>query len=200
MKPKSVITILLLLFVAVTIGLMVSRESRNVRDADVIPHTPAGAEKAVLQPDQSGSATAEKPPATSVSGTKAPHAISRSTAEPVGQKIPRGKIVAYYFHGNTRCTTCRMIEDISRIAISNGFPDEINKGILEFRSVNVEEPGKEHFVQDYRLVTRSLVLARISGEKQERWKNLERVWELVRNPKAFEQYVQDETRTMLEGI
>lgn len=102
-------------------------------------------------------------------------------------------VVAYYFHGNVRCPTCRKIESLSREAIETGFGDALRDGQLQWRTVNVEEPGNEHFVKDYALTTRSLVLVDSRGQ----WKNLDQVWQLIGNPPAFVQYVQDELRTFL---
>lgn len=69
------------------------------------------------------------------------------------------KVVAFYFHTNTRCSTCIKIEAYSHEAIEKGFPDELKNGTLELRVVNYEQPENRHFIQDYRLVSKSLILA-----------------------------------------
>ena len=108
------------------------------------------------------------------------------------------KIVVYYFHGNVRCVTCRTIEAYAKEAIQTGFVDELNDGRLEWRVVNIEDPGNEHFVQDFQLSTRSVVLERIANGKRQEWKNLERVWELVRGDKEdFLKYIQNGTTAYL---
>ena len=56
-------------------------------------------------------------------------------------------IVAYYFHTNYRCPTCRRIEAFSREAIETGFAKELADGKLEFRLVNVETPENSHLMQ-----------------------------------------------------
>jgi hypothetical protein len=58
--------------------------------------------------------------------------------------------------------------------------------------VNVDEPENKHFIQDYQLVTRSLVLSLMSDGKEKKWKNLPDVWKLVRDKEKFYQYVKDE--------
>jgi hypothetical protein len=91
------------------------------------------------------------------------------------------------------------IEAYSRDAIESGFKDALEAGRLEFKSVNVDEPENGHYVQDYDLYTRSLVLVETDGDKQVRWKNLTRVWDLVRSKEQFVKYVQDALRGYLEG-
>ncbi|MEJ2725750.1 MAG: nitrophenyl compound nitroreductase subunit ArsF family protein, partial [Deltaproteobacteria bacterium] len=110
---------------------------------------------------------------------------------------PESTVVAYYFHGNTRCVTCRTIESYAKEAIESGFPKALKKGQLGFKVVNVEEPQNEHFVQDYQLSASSVVLARFERGKQRDWKNLQLVWDLVRDHDAFVIYVQEEAESFL---
>jgi len=108
-------------------------------------------------------------------------------------------VVAYYFHGTSRCQTCLRIEEYAREAIEAGFPGEIESGTLEWYAVDVEQPQNEHFVADYELTTRSLILVDMGGGVQTRWKDLSRVWELVGDKEAFVTYVRGETQAYLEG-
>jgi hypothetical protein len=78
------------------------------------------------------------------------------------------------------------------------FAKELGNGRLEFRPVNIEEPGNKHFIQDYQLVTRSLVLSLMSDGKETKWKNLADVWKLVRDKDKFFQYVKDEVEKFLK--
>lgn len=110
---------------------------------------------------------------------------------------PGTEVVAYYFHGQFRCSTCRKLEALSKEAISSGFAKELGSGRLAFRVVNVETPDTEHFVRDFQLVTKSLVLVEYRDGNVVRWKNLPKIWQLVRDREAFIRYVQEETRAFL---
>ena len=70
---------------------------------------------------------------------------------------------------------------------------------MEFRSVNMEEEQNRHFVEDFKLYTRSLVIVRYSGDKVEEHKNLTRVWELVQSPQQFGEYVSMEIGKFMGG-
>jgi hypothetical protein len=113
-------------------------------------------------------------------------------------KSQNSKLIAYYFHGTFRCSTCRTIEQYSHDAIQTYFAKELGNGRLEFRPVNIEEPENKHFIQDYQLVTRSLVLSLMSDGKETKWKNLADVWKLVRDKDKFFQYVKDEVEHFLK--
>ncbi len=122
-----------------------------------------------------------------------------SAASPTAATKPQpNKLVAYYFHTTYRCPTCRRIEAYSKQAIESGFARELADGRIEFRLVNVEIPENRHYVQEYNLFTKSLVLVRIKNGKQVEWTNLERVWELNGDHSAFLRYVQQGIRDYLE--
>jgi hypothetical protein len=112
-------------------------------------------------------------------------------------KAGRHKIIAYYFHTNTRCSTCIKIEAYSKEAIEQGFPEELKKGSLEMRIVNYEDPENRHFMQDYKLVSKSLVLVNMVDGKQTEWTNLRVVWQLTGRKDAFLNYVRKEVRGYL---
>lgn len=110
------------------------------------------------------------------------------------------RIIAYYFHGNSRCTSCLKIENYSTETIKTNFPDQIKKGQLAWQVLNVEQPENNHFIQDYKLYTKSLVLVEIKNDKQIRWKNLDKVWNYLGDPNQFSAYVSAEIKNYLSGL
>jgi hypothetical protein len=109
----------------------------------------------------------------------------------------RHRVIAYYFHTSYRCANCRKIEAYSHEAIEAAFPQELKDGHLAWQLVNVQEKDNEHFIKDYQLYTKSLVLVDEVNGKQVRWKNLAKVWEFLQDRDAFLRYVQDEVRSYL---
>ena len=111
--------------------------------------------------------------------------------------VETDRVVAFYFHGNVRCATCRKIEAYADEAIHTGFARELEQGSLAWRTVNIDEPEHKHFVEDFQLVTRSVVLAEYRGGEVVRFTNLDKVWQLVRTKHDFIEYVQAETEDFL---
>lgn len=188
---KKVLTVLLLLFTAVAAGFIIRDAVRGKAD-------PAGTEKVALTnrsptiPANSDANNICDPNDNSpCSQTNNPAPVPGQPSQPEAGK-PSRKVVVYYFHGNFRCSTCRTIEAYSREAVQTGFSEALKSGLLEWKVVNVEETANRHFIQDYQLYTKSLVLVKMDGDKQLEWKNLGRVWELVKDKPAFVKYVQDE--------
>ena len=108
------------------------------------------------------------------------------------------EVVAYYFHGNLRCRTCKTIEAYSEEAIQSEFADELASGRLVWRVVNIDEPENKHFVKDFELVTKSLVLTEYQDGEVTRWENLKQVWQLVRDKEQLLAYVRSSTRRFLQ--
>ncbi|MFA6281272.1 MAG: nitrophenyl compound nitroreductase subunit ArsF family protein [Candidatus Omnitrophota bacterium] len=115
-----------------------------------------------------------------------------------GQKPSPVRVIAYYFHGNFRCTTCHKLEQYSKEAIEQNFKNELSSGKLEFKAINVDEKANEHFVNDYQLYTKSLILVLIKDDKQVKYKNLDKIWEYVGDEKKFFEYVIKEIRDFLK--
>ena len=106
-------------------------------------------------------------------------------------------VVAYYFHGNKRCSTCRKLEAYSEEAVTGGFASELDSGELVWRVVNTDDAANAHFVTDFELVTKSVVLVEYRDGEVVRWKNLKLVWQLVRDKDGFITYVREATEDFL---
>ena len=107
------------------------------------------------------------------------------------------KLIVYYFHTNFRCHSCITIEKLTRQAVNEGFADQLKNGRIEFKEINVEETGNEHFADDYKLYTKSVILSDMKSGKEASWKNLDKVWTLLRDEQKFINYVQTEVKALL---
>jgi len=196
MKLKQVTTALLLLFVGVSVIFLVVKETRS-KGANTSPvgqTVPAQEAASIVPPAEKSGSTVVAQANPEASGAVA----AAATARAKNQIDTHGRtVVAYYFHGNFRCPTCRKLEAFSREAVESGFPEDLKAGRLEWHVINIEEPGNEHFAQDYQLVSKSLVLVGKEDSKETKWKNLQDIWTLVNNKAAFIKYVQTEIRSYL---
>lgn len=110
------------------------------------------------------------------------------------------KTVVYYFHTSMRCRTCHLLETYAKQAVDSVFADELQAGTVVFTPLNVEEDRNKHFMQDYKLHTKSVVVSVLGEDGAElRWKNLDQIWNLVRSEDKYKQYVVKEIRALREG-
>jgi hypothetical protein len=110
------------------------------------------------------------------------------------------KVVAYYFHRTARCRTCRAIEANAHDVLTTTFPTELESGVLEWRAVNLDEPGNEHFAKDYEILASTLVLVHVVGGEPGEWANLEGVWPLIDDEEEFDSYVKEHTESFLKEL
>ena len=192
MDIKKLIKSLLFIFVALSLGVLIYKEFSPKSEIKTTNIVETRGEKTTVsvEPVPTPKSQPLKEPATKQK-EKAPSPLTEVKAQ-------NSKVIAYYFHGTFRCSTCRTIEEYSHDAIQTYFAKELGNGTLEFRPLNVEEPENKHFIQDYQLVTRSLVLSLVSDGKETKWKNLPDVWKLVRDKDKFFQYVKDEVDKFLK--
>jgi hypothetical protein len=173
MDGKRLVKGFLLVFVVASLGVLLFRERDRRPEAGYATAGSSGASPAVAVPDG-----AFRPGESPGQGTR---------------------VVAYYFHGKFRCASCLRIESLSGKAIREGFPEELRSGRLAFRDVNVEEPGNRRFIDEYRLVSQSLVIVEFRDGRRVRWKTLEKVWTLLGKEKEFFRYVRDSVASYLGG-
>jgi hypothetical protein len=114
-------------------------------------------------------------------------------------ELPQKAVVAYYFHGDVRCPTCRNIEEYAREAIESGFAAQLAAGNVEWRVVNYEVPANQHFTTEYEIVAPTVVVVRTAEGRVADWRNLSRVWELVGEKDALMKYIRQETQAMLDA-
>jgi hypothetical protein len=107
-------------------------------------------------------------------------------------------LMVYYFHGNTRCPTCRAIESQSQATVQSDFAPQAKSGEVAWRILNYEQPAGAELAKKFGVAMPVVVLARMKGGRIEDWKRLDRVWALVGNKPAFAEYVRDEIAQMLQ--
>jgi hypothetical protein len=189
---RKFIKALLLIFVVLSFAVLIYKEFSPKSGSNVTPlaatqvDKPSVSEKALPVPESRPS----KEPATKRK-EKAPSPLTEVKAQ-------NFRVIAFYCHGNFRCTTCRTIEKYSHDAIYQYFPKELSTGKLEFKTANVEEGENRHYIKDYQLFSKSLILVLYKDEKQVKWKNLKEVWIHAVDKEKFYQYVKDEVEGFLK--
>ena len=105
-------------------------------------------------------------------------------------------VIVYYFHGNMRCRNCIAFEQYTKEALDKFFAEKMKEGKLIYKVVNVDDNENEHFVSDYSLTTKSVVLVQLAAGKEVKWKNLDEIWKLVANKELFINYIKSEINSM----
>jgi hypothetical protein len=128
----------------------------------------------------------------------APAANELPAVNPAEIPKPSRYLVVTYFHTTFRCPTCHKIEEYSNEAVRSNFQDELKSGKMVWQVINVEEPEYKHYVNDYQLYSKHLIVSEVRDGKEVRWKDLKEVWTTVGNKEKFEQYVVSEITDWLK--
>ena len=108
-------------------------------------------------------------------------------------------VMVYYFHTTARCDRCIRMEEWTKEALLTGFPDALKDGRLQWRPVDIDRPENEHFLDDYQLTDKSVVVARFNGDNRIGYKVLEDTWSLLDNKDGFLHYVRGEVMSHLSA-
>lgn len=212
MKGKNVLTVLLLVFVIASLGYVAfgelgSRASAPAPEKTSAPASPAAQAKpaapaATIAPERAAAPTPVTAAVTQEPKTPAPlpERTPEASATVKAEAPAAGKhFVAYYLHGRARCVSCTTIERLTKNALDTHFADAQKSGLMEVRLVNVETSENRHYIQDYQITNQSVILSELQDGKEVRWKNLKQVWRLLRDEKAFDDYIRTETDAFLKG-
>ena len=107
------------------------------------------------------------------------------------------KVIVYYLYFMPRCQTCLDMEAYAKEAVESDFSEDLKQGRVEWHAYNTDLEDYKHFWDDFKLETKSLIVVEMQDGKQVRWKNCEKIWDLVGAKPDFLKYVQDEVRSYL---
>ncbi len=121
----------------------------------------------------------------------------KSVASDTTDKQEARQLVVYYFMTSQRCHSCIFIEGTTRKALDEYFANELKSGRIVFKMLNIEEPQNKHFIDEYGLFTKSVVLSDLNSGKQTKWKYLDQVWNMIGQEEEFKAYIAKEVKAFL---
>jgi len=115
-------------------------------------------------------------------------------AEPASAANQQPHVVMTYFTTNVRCASCRKIEALARETAEVHHAAAIANGRLFFQVINTDDPGMAHYISEYELVSKTVVLSRRENGKELEWKNMGDVWSHFNAPESFHAYLAEQLR------
>ncbi len=170
MRIKNILTILLLIFVAGSLAYMVTKESKN-KPSDKDNNSVMLTEKSESQ-----------------------------IADYLSSDSTDNRLIVYYFHGDVRCPTCHKLESYAKESLDTYFANEIASNRISWKPVNIDKNENSHYVRDYNLITKSIILSKVSDGKEVEWKNLDKIWQEVHDKEGYLQYIRESVNKTLASI
>lgn len=113
----------------------------------------------------------------------------KTTAD--GDLLPPEGVVVVNFHGANRCNACREIGAEAQAVVEKDFAAEVKSGRMNWRVINFEAPGNQHFVEDYGLTASTIVVTRREGGRDAEWQRLDAVWDHLFEGPAMRAYLNE---------
>jgi len=109
-------------------------------------------------------------------------------------------VIVYYFHTNYRCTNCYNMEKWTKELMETRFKDQVVGGKVALKIFNTDEKANQHFLNDYKLYTKSVVVTLVKGGKEIRYDNLAKIWDYLRSKEKFQKYIGDEIERYVKEL
>ena len=74
------------------------------------------------------------------------------------------------------------------------------RGVVVFQIVNIEEDATRHFVNDFQLTNRSVVMLTRQNGKDLQWRRLDKVWEKISDDDAYKGYISENLAACLQEL
>jgi len=208
-QARSVLTILLLLFVGATVGTLIAQEVTrpNTQCAEIgesalpVAASDTAASDTVNRESDPGldeSVEVGEPEPSEIHASNGIGEVEGSGESPVlafpSMDAPCA-IEAIYFHNTNRCVTCLKIEGDAKTIVEAEFAEELAVGKLRWSAINMED--ERAYISQYDLISPSLVLVRKVGDEVVDWTTLTETWALVRSATRFAPYIVDSFQAFL---
>jgi hypothetical protein len=83
---------------------------------------------------------------------------------PAAPVLSGEKVEVIYFHLTRRCVTCQAVEKVASEAVHELYAAELDKGMITFRSLNIEEKSSEADAERVKATGQCLLV--VSGDKR----------------------------------
>jgi len=113
------------------------------------------------------------------------------------EEIIKPTVIAYYFHPTIRCIACITVESIAAETIEKAFREQLADGRLVWMRINIDEKHNEDYKKQFHVSGSALVIAKLGDGNNMQYKKLTKVWELLSQPQALSEYIENEINEYL---
>jgi hypothetical protein len=127
-------------------------------------------------------------------------AVAPAPAAPAPQPAPAAtaaEVVVTFFTEAVPCKVTAKVEGLCRQAVEAAFATELKSGALVYRVLSTESPENEHYLDEYDIGSKALVVARQENGKDAEFVPCHDIWIMIEEPKELADYVQKPIRDYL---
>jgi len=107
------------------------------------------------------------------------------------------QVVVYYFHRKFRCESCEVLESTLMNTMQVTYSDHFGAGRLAMCIINVDDPENRYYLEQFEILSNSIVIVEKKSGVILRYKNLESIWDVSEDRDAVTQLLQTEVSDFL---
>ncbi len=109
----------------------------------------------------------------------------------------KARIDVMYFHATTRCHGCIVIEENTKNSINTLYEKQLKDSTITLTSIDFLQPENEHFQDDYKFESQTLILSKKVNGKEVKWVNLDKIWDYSSDYNKYKNYIEEEIKKLL---
>jgi len=107
------------------------------------------------------------------------------------------QVVVYYFHRKFRCQSCEVLESTLLSTLQVIYADHFGAGRLAMCIINVDEPENRYYLDQFEIISNSIVIVEKRSGAVSRYKNLVSIWDISQDRDAIAHMLQTEVAGFL---
>ncbi len=91
---------------------------------------------------------------------------NEASAQVQKEETVKDHVEVLYFHGKQRCATCMAIESNTKAAIEESFAEQIKKGDVVFKVIDISKKENEKIAEKYEVTWSSLFVVKYKNGQE----------------------------------
>ena len=104
----------------------------------------------------------------------------------------------YFFYNDIYCSTCEKLENYALSTIQADYAGELSSGMLQWRTLDMRTSENKHYIEEFSLYSKSIVLVAFENQTITRFKNLEGIWDKVGEEMEYRSYIRENLKTFMQ--
>lgn len=117
------------------------------------------------------------------------HSVKSGSTGSLPPSDGKSSVQVYYLHSTFRCTTCNTIEKMTKALLDRQYKADLASGDMLFNEIDFQ--ADEDLAKKFGVVASCIVVAAIKDGKIVDFRRLDEVWTLMKDPPAFDKYIND---------
>jgi len=118
----------------------------------------------------------------------------KQTADMLPPATGENIVRVYYLHSTFRCATCNTIEKMTKELLDKQYKNELSSGAMSFHEVDFQ--ADEALAKQFGVIASCVVVAAVKDGKTIDFQRLDEVWTLMKDPIAFDKYINNAIAVM----